>query len=171
MEFYLTPTTPRNKPYWYSSAQSSITRLIQLQLKELQPRLISLPGFPTDPTSLDTDGVHFSILAGIAYCQHVVDSARLTPQLMIRTRILDWAPLAISLFPLSASGNPLRNALYSFSVMVCRSKVCPLNPMNYCYLVLIVYFLICVSVRYCLFFPFQIAITIPTFVDRFIIIS
>jgi len=82
VEFYLTPTTPRNKPYWYSSAQSSITRLIQLQLKELQPRLISLPGFPTDPTSLDTDGVHFSVLAGIAYCQHVVDSARLTPQLI-----------------------------------------------------------------------------------------
>ena len=123
MEFYLTPTTPRNKPYWYSSAQSSITRLIQLQLKELQPRLISLPGFPTDPTSLDTDGVHFSVLAGIAYCQHVVDSARLTPQLMIHTRIPDWAPLAISLFPLSFSGNPLRNALYSFSVMVYRNKV------------------------------------------------
>jgi hypothetical protein len=171
VEFYLAPTTPRNKPYWYSSAQSSITRLIQLQLKELQPRLISLPGFPTDPTSLDTDGVHFSVLAGIAYCQHVVDSARLTPLLMIRTRIPDWASLAISLFPFSVTGNPLRNALYSFSVMVCHKKVCPLNPSNYCYLVLIVYFLISVSVCFCPFFPFQIAFTIPTFVDRFITIT
>ncbi len=84
-EFYLVPTTTRNKPYWYTDAQPAITRLLQLQLKEIQPRLIPLPGFPSDPSSMDTDGVHFTALAGIAYCQHVIDSARLVLEHVIIT--------------------------------------------------------------------------------------
>ncbi len=76
VSFFLAPTTPCNRPFWYSTEQASITRLIQLQLNKHQPRLLPLPGFPTDPTSLDTDGIHFNPLAGIAYCQHVVDRAR-----------------------------------------------------------------------------------------------
>ncbi len=67
VDFYLAPTTPRNKPFWFTNAQPAVSHLIQLQLKEIQPRLVPLPGFPSDPTSLDTDGVHFSALAGIAY--------------------------------------------------------------------------------------------------------
>jgi hypothetical protein len=74
--FFLAPTTPRTKPFWFASEQSNISLMIQSQLQKHHPRLLPLPGFQTDPTSLDTDGIHFSALAGIAYCQHLIDSAR-----------------------------------------------------------------------------------------------
>ncbi len=74
--FYLAPTTPRNRPFWFSVEQSNISHLLQLQLKLHKPRLLPLPGFPTDPSSLDTDGIHFTPIAGIAYCQHLIDHAR-----------------------------------------------------------------------------------------------
>jgi hypothetical protein len=126
VDFYLAPTTPRNKPFWFTGAQPAISRLIQLQLKEIQPRLLPLPGFQTDPTSLDTDGVHFSALAGIAYCQHIVDSARLaTPNdLHFKPVHLRQAPPGLSplLFYFISyqftSGRPNRRGVFC-KVIVC----------------------------------------------------
>jgi hypothetical protein len=74
--FFLAPFTPRNRPFWYSDAQSNINQLLELLLRRHQPRLLPLPGFPTDPTSLDTDGIHFTPIAGIAFVQHIIDRAR-----------------------------------------------------------------------------------------------
>jgi hypothetical protein len=76
VSFFLSPITPRNHPFWYSAEQSNISLLIHAQLQKHQPRLLPLPGFPTEPASLDTDGIHFTVLAGIGYCQHLIDSAR-----------------------------------------------------------------------------------------------
>jgi hypothetical protein len=74
--FFLASPTPRTRPFWYADAQSNISHLLQLLLRRHQPHLLPLPGFHTDPTSLDTDGIHFTPIAGIAYCQHVIDRAR-----------------------------------------------------------------------------------------------
>jgi hypothetical protein len=74
--FYIMPPTVRNKPAWYSSAQSAITAAIKLKLQSRKLRVHFLPPFPADPTSLDPDGMHFSASAGVSYCMHVIDCAR-----------------------------------------------------------------------------------------------
>jgi len=76
LDFYLAPTTIRARPFWYSDAQASISKVIQEQIVKTQPRLMPLPGFQTDYGSLDSDGIHFNPLAGQNYCMHLIDSAR-----------------------------------------------------------------------------------------------
>jgi len=76
LDFYLAPTTIGSKPTWFSDCQAAISKVIQDEIQKAQPRLLPLPGFQTDYGSLDSDGIHFTPLAGISYCMHLIDSAR-----------------------------------------------------------------------------------------------
>jgi hypothetical protein len=76
ISFYLAPTTPRLRPQWFSFAQSEVSKQVQLQVHGQQARLLPLPGFQTDSTALDSDGVHFLPLPGRDYCIHLIESAR-----------------------------------------------------------------------------------------------
>jgi hypothetical protein len=75
-DFFLAPTTMRTTPIWFSGAQAQISRLVQEQVRDQQTRILPLPGYITEPSDLDTDGVHFLPVAGYHYCMHLIDSAR-----------------------------------------------------------------------------------------------
>jgi hypothetical protein len=76
LEFFISPTTIRSKPQWYTGAQPSISRLIQMQIRDQHTRALPLPGYLTDPAALDPDGVHFLPMPGLHYVMHLIDSAR-----------------------------------------------------------------------------------------------
>jgi hypothetical protein len=76
VEFYLAPTTTRTTPVWFSTAQASISRLIQQLVQDIRPRLSFLPAFLYDHPSLDPDGVHFLPTPGQHYVMYLIDSSR-----------------------------------------------------------------------------------------------
>ncbi len=75
-EFFLAPTTSRSVPLWFSANQASVSRLILSEVQDQHTCLLPLPGYVSEPSDLDTDGVHFLPVAGIHYCMHLIDSSR-----------------------------------------------------------------------------------------------
>jgi hypothetical protein len=86
VEFYLAPTTTRTTPVWFSTAQASISRLIQQLVQDIRPRLTFLPAFLYDHSSLDPDGVHFLPTPGQHYVMYLIDSSRygITPHNVVQ---------------------------------------------------------------------------------------
>jgi len=76
IEFYLSPTTPRSTPSWFSPCQADISRLVQQQVQDQQTPVLPIPGYLCDPSHLDADGVHFLPTYGQHYCMHVIDTSR-----------------------------------------------------------------------------------------------
>jgi hypothetical protein len=76
LDFYLAPTTSHSLPTWFTSAQPSISKLVLDQVQVHQTRILPLPGFVSDPSHLEPDGVHFLAAPGMRYCMHLIDSAR-----------------------------------------------------------------------------------------------
>ncbi len=76
LDFYLAPTTSRSIPTWFTAAQPSISRLVLEQVQDQQTRILPLPGFISDPSALEPDGVHFLSAPGMRYVMHLIDSAR-----------------------------------------------------------------------------------------------
>ncbi len=76
LDFYLAPTTSRSIPTWFTSAQPFISKLVLEQVQDQQTRILPLPGFTSDPSDLEPDGVHFLSAPGMRYCMHLIDSAR-----------------------------------------------------------------------------------------------
>lgn len=74
--FFLAPTTMRTSPEWFSSLQTQIGGLIYEEIHDQRPRLSPLPAFMMDRTFLDSDGVHFTPVAGRDYVLHLIDKAR-----------------------------------------------------------------------------------------------
>jgi hypothetical protein len=82
VDFFWAPPTPRLIPIWLQPSQHIILKLIEAEVRDQQTRIMVLPGFQADPTSLDSDGIHFLSAPGMKYVMHLIDSARFQPNFM-----------------------------------------------------------------------------------------
>ncbi len=76
VDFFWAPLTPRLVPVWFQTSQHIVLKLIEEEASDQQTRIMTLPRFTSDPSSLDPDGIHFLPAPGMKYVMHLIDSAR-----------------------------------------------------------------------------------------------
>ena len=74
--YFLAPPTIRTRPSWYLPLLPAIVRSLTCTLRLHQPRLWTLKAFVATNAELDSDGVHFTALAGIGYVLDLIDQSR-----------------------------------------------------------------------------------------------
>ena len=70
LRFFICPPNVRNKPYWYSRLRPSIIRAFHQFLLLGPANLQAIEDFSGE---LDRDQIHFTMLSGIYYVQHIAD--------------------------------------------------------------------------------------------------
>ncbi len=76
MTFFWAATTPRLIPTWLQLTQHIVLKILQDEIQDQRTAIIPLPGFVSDPATLDSDGIHFLPAPGMKYVMHLIDSAR-----------------------------------------------------------------------------------------------
>lgn len=74
--YFVAMPTVRTRPEWYLPLLPEIPNMVLKQIRNLHLALRPLPAFQMSGSDLDTDGIHLNALAGITYCQHLIDKPR-----------------------------------------------------------------------------------------------
>ena len=74
--YYLSAPTIRTRPAWYLPMMGRISGLITDSLRRNQPNLSSMRAYQSTREDLDSDGMHFSALAGNLYVTFLLDQAQ-----------------------------------------------------------------------------------------------
>lgn len=75
-KYYMASPTIRLRPVWFMSSMSRVSLLLTDVLRRFQPDLDTLRAYQTSKADLDSDGMHFSALAGRDYVTFILDQAQ-----------------------------------------------------------------------------------------------
>lgn len=74
--YFIAMPTVRTRPEWYLPLLPEIPSIVLKHIRKLRIALRPLPSFQMSGNDLDSDGIHLNALAGITYCQHLIDKPR-----------------------------------------------------------------------------------------------
>jgi len=81
--FYLAAPTIRTRPSWYLNLLPEIIQTLTKSLIHHAPPLTTLKAFNCSQKELETDGIHFSTLAGLSYVNFLLEQPRYIASLAV----------------------------------------------------------------------------------------
>lgn len=74
--YFLAPVTIRLRPQWFLEVHTALSSLLLKVLRQHRPPLTLMKAFPSTYDNLDSDGIHFTAVAGRDYVQWLLDQPR-----------------------------------------------------------------------------------------------